>query len=61
MRIIEMPDCAYRNAVINAAAKVMSECSDISHMLQQADMFLTHDFKWAKDKAEDKTASDITE
>lgn len=55
MKLVNMPDCAYRNAVVNAATAVMADSADMGHMLQKANMLLQHDFPWpqeAKKKTE---------
>lgn len=43
MKLLDLPN-EIRNAVLQSAMRVMSESSDIDHMLQKADSLLKHEF-----------------
>ena len=43
MKLLDLPN-EIRNAVLQSAMRVMSESTDMAHMLQKADLLLNHDF-----------------
>ena len=45
MKITEMPDTPVRAALLSAAQHVMAHTSSVSHLLQEADQFLAHEFE----------------
>lgn len=45
MKITEMPDTPVRTAILSAAQHVMAHTSSVSHLLQEADQFLAHEFE----------------
>lgn len=44
MKIVDMPNDPIRNFILNAAQHVLASSTDIQHMLQKADLLLSHDF-----------------
>lgn len=44
MKITEMKDGSVRDRILNAAQHVMSRTSSVSHLLEEADKFLAHEF-----------------
>ena len=55
MKINDMPDSPAKEAIIVAASAVMGRCTDMHHLLEQANQFLNHDFPpgYASRKASD--------
>lgn len=45
MKITEMNDGPVRERILNAAQAVMARTSSVSHLLEEADKFLAHEFE----------------
>lgn len=45
MKITAMPDTPVRTAILSAAQHVMAHTSSVSHLLEEADKFLAHEFE----------------
>ncbi|HBU4529580.1 TPA: hypothetical protein MCY84_001792 [Klebsiella pneumoniae] len=45
MKITEMHDGPVRERILNAAQAVMARTSSVSHLLEEADKFLAHEFE----------------
>lgn len=45
MKITEMHDGPVRERILNAAQAVMAHTSSVSHLLEEADKFLAHEFE----------------
>lgn len=45
MKITEMNDGPVRERILNAAQHVLSHTSSVSHLLEEADKFLAHEFE----------------
>jgi hypothetical protein len=45
MKITEMHDGPVRERILNAAQAVMSRTSSVSHLVEEADKFLAHEFE----------------
>ena len=43
MKLLDLPN-EIRNAILQSAMRVMSESADMTHMLQKADLLLSHNF-----------------
>lgn len=45
MKITEMNDGPVRERILNAAQEVMARASSVSHLVEEADQFLAHEFE----------------